>query len=63
MMNKRLKAKIILKYGSQAEFAYDIKTHEAVISRVVRNRRELSSEQKKMWARKLNCQIKDIFPA
>lgn len=61
-MNKKLKAKIIEKYGSQAEFAYDIRTHEAVISRVVRNRRELSPRQKQEWAGKLNCQLKDIFP-
>jgi len=60
-MNKRLKAKIIEKYGSQAEFSYDIRMHAAVVSRIIRNRRELSPEQKHEWAKKLNCRMKDIF--
>ncbi len=60
-MNRKLKAKIIERYGSQAEFSYDLRTHAAVISRIVRGRREISLEQKELWASKLDCKQEEIF--
>ena len=60
-MNLRLKAKIIEKYGTQADFAQEIDTDETIISRVVRGRRKLDSNKKYVWAKALRCQLKEIF--
>ena len=60
-MNNILKAKIIEKFGTQADFAQAIKTEEAIVSRVVRGRRILNSETKQIWADALGCKPKDIF--
>jgi hypothetical protein len=60
-MNKILKAKIIEIYGTQADFAQAVKTDEPIISRVVRNRRKLKSEQQETWAKALKCDKEDIF--
>jgi plasmid maintenance system antidote protein VapI len=60
-MNKILKAKIIEKYGSQADFAQAIKTDETIISRIIRGRRTLDSETQHTWARVLGCNAEDIF--
>jgi len=60
-MNKKLKARIIEKYGSQADFAQAIKTDETVVSRIVRGRRTLTPEIQKQWAKVLGCKPKDLF--
>jgi len=60
-MNQKLKAKIIEKYGTQADFAAAIDTDETLISRVVRRRRKLSPHIQKKWADALKCKSKDIF--
>ena len=54
-MNKILKGKIVEKYGSQFEFALAIGEHEAVVSRIIRNHRELSPEDRLKWSNKLGC--------
>jgi DNA-binding transcriptional regulator YdaS (Cro superfamily) len=60
-MNKILKAKIIMNYGSQVDFAQANGIDETFVSKVIRGRRQLSPEQKKKWARALVCQPEDIF--
>jgi transcriptional regulator with XRE-family HTH domain len=60
-MNKKLKAAIIMKYGSQADFAEAIDTDETIISRIIRGRRQLDSVKQLIWAKALGCKPKDIF--
>jgi plasmid maintenance system antidote protein VapI len=60
-MNKKLKAAIIMKYGSQADFAEVIDTDETIISRIIRGRRQLDSEKRFIWAKALGCKPEDIF--
>jgi hypothetical protein len=62
MINKRLKAKIVRKYGTQWDFGQAIGEHHTVVSQVVRGRRNLSDVKKVEWARALGCQPEDIFP-
>ncbi len=59
-MNKKLKAKIVERFESQANFAQILETHEAIVSRVIRGRRVLSLDDQKKWAAVLNCET-DIF--
>ena len=59
-MNRKLKAKIVERFESQANFAEIIQTHEATVSRVIRGRRTLSVDDQKRWADALNCKT-DIF--
>ena len=60
-MNTKLKAKIIEKYGTQADFAQVIAADESIISRVVRGRRGLDANIQAQWAEVLNCKVEDIF--
>ena len=61
-MNRKLKAKIVENFESQANFAQIVKTDESIISRIVRERRTLSVEDQKKWAGLLNCKPGEIFP-
>ena len=61
-MNKALKSMIVLKYGSQDDFAERIGVSRSVVSNVVRGRRKLSDEKKIEWATALDCAVGDIFP-
>ena len=60
-MNRKLKAKIIENFGSQADFSQVIECCETVISRVVRGRRSLSADVQQKWAKALKCKCEDIF--
>ena len=60
-MNKILKAKIVERFGTQADFANAIDTDETIISRIIRGRRQLDSEKQLIWAKALGCSPKDIF--
>ena len=60
-MNLKLKAMIIKKFGSQAEFSMVIKKDESTISRVIRGRRKLNDKQKNIWAKALRCEPNEIF--
>ena len=60
-MNRKLKAKIIENYGSQFEFSRVMGIHETDVSRIVRNRRELSEENQVKWAAALNTDPDKIF--
>lgn len=54
-MNRKLKAKIIEEFGSQADFAQKIQVDESIISRIVRGRRVLSPEDRAEWCKVLKC--------
>lgn len=54
-MNRKLKAKIIEKFGSQADFAQEIQVDESIVSRIVRGRRVLSPEDQAIWCKVLDC--------
>lgn len=60
-MNRKLKGKIIEKFGTQFEFSRAINEHESNISRVVRERRTLSKEDKKVWAEVLGTEPDRLF--
>lgn len=61
-MNKKLKAKIILEFGTQEDFAQAIGERSTVVSNVVRNRRNISPHKQLEWALALKCLPVDIFP-
>ena len=60
-MNRKLKAKIVENYGSQADFAQAMSIDETLVSRIVRGRRILDESKKKAWAQALNCSPHEIF--
>ena len=62
-MNKKLKLKIIERFGRQAEFSTQIPEDETVISRVILGRRKLKPEREKRWAKVLGCEAEEIFEA
>jgi transcriptional regulator with XRE-family HTH domain len=61
-MNNKLKSLIVLKYGTQGDFAENVKVMESTVSRVVRGRRSLSVAEQHRWAERLGCAVEDIFP-
>lgn len=56
-MNLRLKAKIIERYGTQADFAIAVGEHEPTISKVIRGRWSLDSARQERWANALGCDL------
>ncbi len=61
MVNNKLKAKIVEKFGSQANFAEELDIFATIVSRVVRGRIFLSDEDQIRWANLLDCNPEDIF--
>ena len=53
-MNKRLKGKIVERFGSQADFAQKAMVDETIVSRVIRGRRVLPDAEKARWAKILD---------
>ncbi|UCE07353.1 MAG: helix-turn-helix transcriptional regulator [bacterium] len=62
MMNRKLKAMIILKYETQEDFANAMDEKSSVVSNVVRGRRRLSPHKELEWAMALGCSPREIFP-
>lgn len=60
-MNRKLKAKIVENFESQANFAQIIKIDESIISRIVRGRRTLPVEDQQKWAAALGCKAGELF--
>ena len=54
-MNRKLKARIVEMFGTQADFAQAIGVDDAIISKVVRGRRSLSAKNQMLWEQKLDC--------
>ena len=61
-MNLNLKTMILKKYGYQWQFAKEVKADESLISKIIREHRPPTAEQKREFAKALGCRIKDIFP-
>ena len=61
-MNKTLKSRIVLIFGTQEDFAAAIGERPSVVSNVIRGRRNISEEKMKSWATILNCYVGEIFP-
>jgi hypothetical protein len=60
-MNLELKAEIVRRYGSQANFSTALKVDESFVSRVVRGRRTLEPKEQKKWAQALGKKPEDLF--
>ena len=60
-MNLNLKSRIVLKHGTQADFAQKLDIDEALVSRVIRGRRQLDPEKQRKWARALDTDPADLF--
>ena len=60
-MNWNLKRRISELYGTQTDFARISKTAEAIVSKVVRERVELTKTEKQRWAKLLRCEPNEIF--
>jgi len=60
-MDRKLKARIIERFGSQFDFSQAIHEHESLVSKVIRGRRKLSLEDKKKWAKALKCNPVELF--
>jgi len=61
-MNRYLKARIVLLFGSSEDFAEAIGVNSSIISKVIRGRKVLPERTRNEWARSLGCDPKDIFP-
>jgi hypothetical protein len=59
--NLRLKARIILKYGTSEDFATVLSIPSCKVSKIISNRVETSSWTKALFANRLECKIMDIF--
>lgn len=62
-INKKLKAQIVAHYGNQREFARALAAGEDVVSRVLRNRLNLTPEEKQTWAKALESTPESLFTA
>lgn len=60
-MNNQLKSQIVLKYGTQADFAVAVATREEKVSRVIRGRAKLSDVERQRWADLLGQDSTDLF--
>ena len=64
IMNRKLKARIIELFGTQADFAQVIQEDESFVSKIIRGRRVLSPEKLRIWSEVLGCtpEIFDVRP-
>ena len=60
-MNYRLRVKIIERFHTQADFALELGENESLISRVIRGRRDIPDEKKRIWAKALKTEVQDVF--
>lgn len=60
-MNRKLKGRIFMVIGKQADFAERVGVSESLVSAVINERRKLDLSQKKQWAKALRCKVQEIF--
>jgi hypothetical protein len=60
-MNNKLKSQIVLLFSTQADFAVAVGARDDRVSRVVRGRDKLSSNEQQRWASILNAEAKELF--
>jgi hypothetical protein len=61
MLNKRLKAKIFLEFGTGTDFCAAINEHRSALSRIVRCRVNPTLATKQRYAKALGCTVEEIF--
>lgn len=59
--NLFLKAKIVERFGSQADFAEKLHKAPSVVSETVNGRRVLRGTEAKLWTRLLKCPVEYLF--
>ena len=62
-LNIPLKIRIIEQYHSQINFSKVVNMHYTKVSMIVNGHRELSDDQKKTWAKALDCSVDELFKA
>ncbi|HBB15748.1 MAG TPA: XRE family transcriptional regulator [Syntrophus sp. (in: bacteria)] len=60
-MNNKLKSQIVLLFGTQGDFAVAVGAREDRVSRVIRGRDQLSSNEQQRWASILKAEEKELF--
>lgn len=60
-MNNRLKSVIVLRFGTQSDFAHAIDVRESRVSRIVRGRENLRDEEQIQWAAALQVNAAELF--
>lgn len=61
VVNRRLKAKIQLEFGSQIKFARAVGVSQGLVSQVCTGYKKLGLGEKDLWSVFLKCRIEDIF--
>ena len=61
-MERVLKSIIVLKFGTQDDFAARLGVSRSLVSNVLHGRRELSFQEKVLWSVALGCSLDEIFP-
>jgi transcriptional regulator with XRE-family HTH domain len=61
MIKLKLRNAILIKYGTQEDFALAVGNAAPVVSRVVRGRQTLSAEAQQRWAKALDAPVKELF--
>lgn len=60
MVNNKLKARIVEKFGSQSDLAEVLKIDASIISKVVRGRKSLCETNQLLWAKALGYKIEEF---
>lgn len=60
-MNLKLKSKIVGKFGTQTNFAREVKETETFVSRVIQGHNVLDDEKKTKWAEALAVGVDELF--
>ncbi len=60
-MNNKLKSQIVLLFGTQGDFAVAVGAREDRVSRVIRGRDKLSSNEQQRWASILKAEAGELF--
>jgi plasmid maintenance system antidote protein VapI len=62
MRHSQIRLAILQKFGTQTDFAAALGTSESQVSKVVRGRRELSSNEARQWSKLLKCNMDLLEP-
>ena len=60
-MNRKLKAKIFEKFGTQYDFSRVAGVHESHVSRVIQGRRTLTEAERQEWAGLLGTDSTELW--
>ena len=60
MANRKVRSKIVELYGSQADFSQAVGRDEPFVSRVLNGRRQLTGQERALWASVLGCSLEEL---